>query len=420
VLVASGFLFLSSGGVKAQDIDLDEIAGLPPDRLFTVEPEGARLFPKGLLLNPGLRIAPGLDIPPMEVYASAKVATETTDNAYLRNKELEPERIKSNMSTVVSGHVRLETPMPASYESDVGYYQISYTPSIRAYATEVGTGDLDNRGYIKLGYRFSKLNLMSTHRLAVGQENDFERGGLTTRIFYNAALDAEYWMGPKTSVLLSQTLGSRSYAEGYDAVDYGVRGSVNYQLTPEFRLGVGPGVSFMFTDNGAGQTVPYLYFGGGYRLTEKIMADASVTTEWHSSDAEVQRFLLGYSGGLTYSIDPLSAVRLSLYRRELSSNTLNDQSFVATGIYGGVGRSLFGFLHLDLGGGFENNTYVSNRMGLEATREDNAWYVQPTVTFNLRDWWNISLSYRHRSNASNVELATYESNDVNISSSMRF
>jgi hypothetical protein len=124
--------------------------------------------------------------------------------------------------------------------------------------------------------------------------------------------------------------------------------------------------------------------------------------------------------GLSYN--PFSGTYLSLAagRRIYPSGYLDNQDFGATYVSGRFQQRLFGRVYFGLGAGYENSDYIATNRDVSATRNDDYWFIEPSVDVLITRWLSAGVYYLHRDDSSNDALFGFEDNQVGVRATLRF
>ena len=127
-----------------------------------------------------------------------------------------------------------------------------------------------------------------------------------------------------------------------------------------------------------------------------------------------------FSVGGEYLPFPNTAVSLVAYRNLLVSPSLDNQDYWATGIELGITQTIAQKFQVGVAGGYENDTYVSNLPGVDATRVDNFFFIEPQISYNFLKYLTASVFYQHRFNDSTIQTDTWYDNQVGFEISASF
>jgi len=121
-----------------------------------------------------------------------------------------------------------------------------------------------------------------------------------------------------------------------------------------------------------------------------------------------------YELGATYQPFDGTMITLRGNRRIQNSAVLAGQDFVLSNIIVGVRQRLFQRVYIGVTGGYEHGNYFSTVSGVNATRNDNYYMIEPTVDIQLTRHWTIGAYYLHRQNDSSSDNFTFDDNQVGV------
>jgi hypothetical protein len=88
-----------------------------------------------------------------------------------------------------------------------------------------------------------------------------------------------------------------------------------------------------------------------------------------------------------------------------------------------VGRfqqRLFRRLYLGLGAGYENSDYIATDRDVSAPRNDDYWFIEPSLDVLITRWLSAGVYYLHREDSSNIDSNSFDDNQVGVRATVRF
>jgi hypothetical protein len=88
-----------------------------------------------------------------------------------------------------------------------------------------------------------------------------------------------------------------------------------------------------------------------------------------------------------------------------------------------VGRfqqRLFRRIYLGLAAGYENSDYIATDRDVSATRNDDYWFIEPSVDVLITRWLSAGVYYLHREDISNIDSFSFYDNQVGVRATVRF
>jgi hypothetical protein len=201
---------------------------------------------------------------------------------------------------------------------------------------------------------------------------------------------------------------------------------INYNYSEKLAIGVGGTGGYNTVEQGSpDQTYEQANVRMSYAATSKTSFSASGGAEFR----QFQDTLTGSRGtyispvfDLTATYRPFDGTTLSLTgnRRIQNSASLGGQDYTSTNVHVAASQRFLRRFTLGLAVGYENSMYFSTIQGLNASRDDNYYYVQPTVDVTITRFWVAGGYYLYRKNSSSLSLFGFDDNQVGVRSSITF
>jgi hypothetical protein len=246
-------------------------------------------------------------------------------------------------------------------------------------------------------------------------------GPTRMNIFYTR-LTANYALTGKIS--LQAEFYSPSYVYPGNISDYTIAGGlyVYYNFRPKLSVGIGGTFGYNWVDApSTNQTFEQVNLRLNYEWTAKVGLYASAGVEFRQFDGNRSTYDTPvFEVGATYH--PFSGTYLSLAagRRIYNSGFLPNQDFATTFVAGRFQQRLFHRVYLGLGAGYENSDYFATDRDVSATRNDDYWFIEPSVDVLITRWLSAGVYYLHREDSSNQDFFSWEDNQVGVRATVRF
>lgn len=235
-----------------------------------------------------------------------------------------------------------------------------------------------------------------------------ETGSDTDRAFVTLSLAASYLYSQKTSFAWSVSLPVSDYSGGINSSGLTNTFSINNQITPKTRAGIGYSIGFLGVDRGENQTFHRLFLDASSSPTVLFSYSALLGIDYRIvGDSDSISPLFGLSAEWRPRLG--TGVTLALESRPFSSATsvnTNFTSFSAVlGLSQSLGRKLSGRLSL----GYEYAKYESVGVGggTQAGRKDHLYYASVGLSRSITDRWSCSLNGRVGENRSDFDPFTF-------------
>lgn len=338
----------------------------------------------------------------------AGVGVVFDDNIFISNTDR-----KSDVIFNVSGGLALELGDYRNLQEN--YLLVEYVATGYFFSKYTEQNSFNQSASLLGQYRFNQLaiQLESTYQYLTGAER--EVGDFTTRNLLYNALRFIYEYSEKTSFDLELSQDSNIYDQDYNSSYYfQATAGADYRIFPKVRLGLEGIVGFATADNNPDMTYQTVNARLKYDLTGKIALKATggLQLTQYASGGESTRATPVFSVGGEYLPFPNTSISLVAYRNQQVAPSINNQDFIATGVELAVAQTFLRRFQLGLAGGYENDDYVANTSTTMATRNDNYFFIRPSISYNFLKFLTASVFYTYRSNDSTILAETWYDNQV--------
>jgi hypothetical protein len=158
-----------------------------------------------------------------------------------------------------------------------------------------------------------------------------------------------------------------------------------------------------------------------YNATAKITLSASGGVEFRQFGSDSGNNISPVYD-LTASYQPFDGTSLSLTgsRHTTNSASLAGQDFSETTINFSLSQRLLQRFFFGFAVGYTNSDYFSTVSGGSATRNDNFFYIDPSVDFNVTRFWTFGAYYVHREDSSSLSSFSFTNNQVGLRTKLTF
>jgi Putative beta-barrel porin 2 len=288
-----------------------------------------------------------------------------------------------------------------SKEGEGGYIQLAYQPTGVIYGKSKSNNRIDQIAALAAGWRgkSSKVTCMGIARQLGDAIPD--TGVRSDRVELESELRAAWTVREKISLEVAAG-GSSDKFENPDLVSSGrIYGEValRYAYSPKTQLGLAYRAGQLKIENSDDQATQQLSGSIDWQPREKIFVKLE-------GGAEMRRF----DGGT--KTNPIVKARiewqprqetklfLTAYQRNEVSALNQGQVFNVKGITAGISQRLGSKWTAKLETGFEKATYFAVQSNGLSARNDEGWFVNPSLTYLISDQCNVSLFHRTSSNTS--------------------
>jgi hypothetical protein len=323
-------------------------------------------------------------------------------------------------------------------QADANFIDLTYSPNAFLFVNHSENNALQHIISLTGQYRFPLLTLSLSQDVQIldgtglnadtGTGTTFTRtnldgAGRTRLNIYTTRLNANYSLTGKTFLT-----GGLSYSvSDYETL---ISSSVlsgnlyfNYTYSPKLAIGVGLAGGYDSVDAPSeSQTFEQVNARASYELTGKVSASFSAGVEFRqvaNSGAQDNGSPV-FEGNLFYQPFDGTSLALTVSRRTMASATLAEQDFHSTSIILSARQRFLQRIYFGLSAGYENSEYFSTSSGLSSTRNDDYYFLQPSVDFNLTSFWTAGLYYFYRKDDSSSSAFSFYNNQYGLRTSFTF
>jgi polysaccharide biosynthesis protein VpsM len=317
------------------------------------------------------------------------------------------------------------------------YIRLDYIPSIIFYADHSDENAVSHLIQLEGGYRFSRLTLSLSQEVYILDGTNLNSIVDTTGLFAN--LDNSTFTRLNlfiTRLRANYELSAKLFLTGevdgwvYDYPDSGFISSemisgglyLNYVVTPKLTLGVGGTFGYNWVDDpSVDQTFEQANFRMNYQVTGKLGLSASAGVEFRQFDDHRDDYVSPvFELGAIYHPFDGTNITLAAGRRILNSGVFANQDFATTYVVGRFQQRLFRRVYLGLAGGYENSDYIATTSGVNAPRNDDYFFISPSIDVLITRWVSVGAYYLHREDNSNIDFFNFDNNQVGVRANFRF
>ncbi len=315
------------------------------------------------------------------------------------------------------------------------YLRLDYMPSGLLFVDHSDQDAFNQLIHLEGGYNSGRLTLSLSEDIALLESANlnsfYDTTGLwantdvsaptRVNIFYTR-LRANYELTGKIS--LQAEFDSPTYFYPTQISDYTISGGLYlyYNWLPKVSVGIGGTFGYNWVDAPTtNQTFEQVNARLNYEVTAKVGLYASGGVEFRQFNGNRNTYDTPvFEVGATYH--PFEGTNLSLAagRRIYNSGFLANQDFASTYVAARFQQRLFQRIYLGLGFGYENSDYFATDRDVTATRNDDYWFIEPSVDVLITRWLSAGVYYLHREDSSNDDFFSFEDNQVGVRATLRF
>jgi len=298
-------------------------------------------------------------------------------------------------------------------DESIFYLMADYTVGLNYYIEHANesTADQDFRSQ----FQWSLPKTVIGVNLDVSSDTgpDVDVSDRVRRTLYFGGATMTHTISDKTSWELSGDYTRSEFAGLITSSQYEGNLFYDYEYSPKTQLGLGGGAGYLSTAGAPGQVFEQANFRTTYRATGKLTLIGQAGLD--------VRQLRGMGGG--DSLTPIFVLEGAWTPREgtefaltgqrsiYASAILNDQNYTATSIDVSVRQRITDVVDVSLAVGYVNSDYTATTTTVNATREDNYYYIRPAVEWKALSWLGVGIFYEYSEDDSTGGQASTFSRD---------
>jgi hypothetical protein len=315
------------------------------------------------------------------------------------------------------------------------YLRLDYMPSAILFVDHSNQDAFNQLIHLEGGYSTGRLRLSLFEDIALLESanlnsfidttglwaNTDASGPTRVNIFYTRAT-AQYDLTGK--VYLQGEFDSSIYFYPNHISDYTVAGGLYlyYRWLPKLSVGVGGTFGYNWVDEPTpNQSFEQANARLDYQATAKLGVYASAGAEFRQFDGNRSTYTTPvFEVGLTHHPFEGTTINLAAGRRIYNSGFLPNEDFADTYVVGRFQQRLFHRLYFGLGAGYENSDYFAAKDNVSAPRNDDYWFIEPSLDVLITRWLSAGVYYLHREDSSNISFFSFDDNQVGVRATARF
>jgi hypothetical protein len=315
------------------------------------------------------------------------------------------------------------------------YLRLDYMPSAILFVDHSDEDAFNQLIHLEGGYDFGRLKLSLAEDIALLESANLNSIVDTTGLWanldasaptrvniFNTRLRANYELTGKLS--LQGEVDSSIFFYPNHISSYTLSGGlyIYYNWLPKVSVGVGGTFGYDWVDDPTtDQTFEQVNARLNYAVTSKFNLYASGGVEFRQFDGNRGEYTSPvFEVGLIHHPFDGTTFTLAAGRRIYNSGFLPDQDFATTYIVGRFQQRLFSRVYFGLGGGYENSDYFATDRDVSAPRDDDYWFIEPSVDVLITRWLSMGVYYLHRQDVSSVDFFSFNDNQVGVRATLRF
>ena len=318
------------------------------------------------------------------------------------------------------------------------FLRLDYAPSFVFYQDHSNDNAFQQIFRLTGQTRFSRLTLALTQGIDIldGAETEtkvtkdsvtsrlnLDVSGRTKRKIYTTELTANYDFSGKTFVSVGLGYSASDYTSLISSEVFTGSAFLNYRYSPKLVIGVGGSAGKELVDDpNPGQTFEQASVQLTYDAGQKLTFSAAGGLEFRQfkNSTVDQNISPVFNLGASYHPFDGTEVRLDASRRTVPSAVLAGQDFNSTSISGSVRQRFLRRAFLGLSAGYENSEYFGTVEGVNATRQDNYYFVEPSIDISITRFWLVGVFYLRRQNDTSDSSFGFNDNQYGVRTLLKF
>jgi len=316
------------------------------------------------------------------------------------------------------------------------YIRLDYMPSFFIFVDHSDNNAVDQLIRLEARHQFSRLTLYLSQDVDIfnnanlnsfidttGQQANLDVSTNTRLNLFVTRARAYYDLTAK--VFLSGEFDASIYDYTNDFINSEIFSGglyINYKWTPKVTVGIGGTAGYDNVDDpNPDQTFEQVNVRLSYEATGKLNFYGSVGVEFRQFDGNrSERTSPTLELGAMYHPFDGTTITLAASTLILNSGFFPDQDFQATNVVLRIQQRLLQRFYLGLSAGYENADYFATARGVSAPREDNYYFVEPSVDVLITRFWSAGAYYLHRRDDSSIAFFSFYDNQVGVRTTIRF
>jgi hypothetical protein len=301
------------------------------------------------------------------------------------------------------------------YTARLNNYLITdYTGTGEFFARHSNQNAFEQNASIEGQLVFAHLTLHGDFEYVDSADGNIDIGARVRSETYTGLGSARYDFSDKTFLLataqvtishIDQYVGSNDERGGL---------SFNFLPDPSVTLGLGVTGGVLNVDDSGSQTYEQLLASVQLAATSKFTLQASAGVE--DRQTPTNKGLVTPVFNLSGDYKPFEELDLTLtgYRRVVNSANYIGSDYIATGVTATAQYRLSARFDILLGAGYTNNDYRDVAAGNGISRDDNYFFVRPSIRYTASSYCNVELYYFYRDNRSTVGSSSFDETQAGI------
>jgi hypothetical protein len=320
------------------------------------------------------------------------------------------------------------------------YIRLDYAPSLFLFADHSEDDAVQQLIHLEGQHHFSRLTVTLAEEIAIldgtdlrgiadqtapGSHANLDVSGRTKFETYNTRMNASYDLSGKTflSTGFDSLITEYNSSSLFSSANVSENLFINYRYSDKVTLGIGGTGGYDFVDApNPNQSFEQANVRASYQATGKISMNFSGGIEFRQFENSSRGQYISPVFELSASYQPFDATSFTLSgsRRTFNSGVLAGQDFAGTTVTVSFRQRLLQRFYFGASGGYENSDYFSTVSGVAANRQDNYYFIEPSLDFSITRFWTVGGYYLHRQNDSSSSAFGFYDNQFGFRTALVF
>ncbi|MEP6668285.1 MAG: hypothetical protein ABJF10_03985 [Chthoniobacter sp.] len=301
------------------------------------------------------------------------------------------------------------------------YIFADYSPSYTWFASHGSEDTFDHDAKLEGEWTIRRLTFGVRARYVTENVAEADIGERIEERHPSAALTSRYQYSGKTSFEVNGFYQGTDYAgNNVDTKEWRNEDWLNYQISPKIKLGLGGAFAYIDRSSEPSQTYQQGLARVKYEATAKFTVSLTAGGDWRQTENAGSRTDGVFQLDLAWTPFAGSYLYLQGYRRAYNSGIEGSEYFQATGISLEYRQRLFQRFYFDLTGGYQNADYKDELGSPNFGRNDDLYFIRPSIGFDLAQWLNCEISGEYQKNDSNSVGHSFDTTIVMLKFNLLF
>jgi hypothetical protein len=304
------------------------------------------------------------------------------------------------------------------------YLLVDYSADPTFFIQEGGHRNaVDHRGNLSLLWPVSRLTLGLSQDYVAITEPSVDVHRRIQQTTYNTRLTSRYQVSDKSAIEVNGRYVNRDYNDPsfVKSQEFSNDDWFDYQVTPKLSTALGVALGWVDIRNNPDQNYQRGLVRAKYEVTEKLDAHGQAGVENRQfQSGRSDRLGPVFGLGAVYQILPRTVLSLDVNREENNSSVLAGLNYVATSLTAAIRQELSEDIFLNVAGGYVNSDYRGAAPTINSTRNDDYFFVRPSLDAMLGEHWKTGIFLQYRENKSNVKNVEFDNFQAGMQASYTF